>query len=140
MLFVGSSYEIKLNLLRYILPHPLLVVQFVEDNHCVGSLELSITAEYSKVGVPRLPPGILQGIVDDVRLGSNDPICDIAASGGGDLLVGVLIEEPSVILGPQLGLECLVVPNVDRLEETGASGWNELHLDAKILDPVDDGG
>ncbi len=105
------------------------VVQFIKDD-CVGlvwivadhrvvSLELSTIPEYSKVGVLGLP------------LGGNDPICNIVTSGGGDSLI---------ILGPQLGLEHLVVPNVDRLEETGVFGWNELHLDAKILDRVDDGG
>jgi hypothetical protein len=29
-------------------------------------------------------------------------------------------------VGPQLGLERLVEPDVNRLEETSASGWNEL--------------
>lgn len=109
---------------------------WVVADHRVISLKLSITPEYSKVGVPGLPPGILQCIVGDVALCGNYPICDITTSGGGDSLIGVLIEEPSVILGPQLGLERLVVPNIDRLEETGASGWNKLHLDTKILDPV----
>jgi hypothetical protein len=61
-------------------------------NHCVISLELSSIAEYSKVGVPGLPPGILQDVIGDVPLGGNDPICNIAASGGGDLLIRVLIE------------------------------------------------
>ncbi len=46
-------------------------------------------------------------------------------------------EEPAIVLGPQLGLKCLVKADVYQLEETGASGWNELHLDPKILNFVD---
>jgi hypothetical protein len=97
-----------------------------------------VATKNSKIGVTCLLPGILEGLIGDVALGSDDPVGDLTTSGAGDRQVGVLVHQPSFVLHPQLGLESLVVADVDRLNETVASRWNELHLDAETLDRGDD--
>ncbi len=82
---------------------------------------------------------VLDGCFADVPLRHQYPFHDVNMPGSRHCLVSVLCEHPIAVVFMDLRLEWLVIAAVDRLNLASASRGDEINLDAKGLNGVNDG-
>ncbi len=83
-----------------------------------------------------LLPCIVNHLSMDIALGHNEPSSDIVIDQVGCGLVGILDHHQNAELHLQLGFEGFVEAHIYGLDKPGASRGDEVNLDTKCLDGV----